>query len=296
MQYSSRAEAKQGYIFGNRNFGDKAMVREQSTRARSRATGSFLRSTPGSQSLERGMLLLRTFRLGLDTLSNAELSSRTGLPRPTVSRLTRSLVDAGFLAYDHEKQGYRLASVCLSLGLAYRSTLRAVDAALPLMRTLAERRRVNVGLATADQLEMVYLDSVRLSRLSLFRRIVPGSRIPITKTALGGAFMAGLSADERGALWTRLRQANGLDWTAQRRGIDAALRSVRERGFCIAEWQVGMKSVAAPIRAPSGELYALNVSFPVPAVSAEEQAQDHAALLLRLVADIRTCWDRLAGG
>lgn len=267
---------------------------ERSTRALSRTTGGFVRSTPGSHSLERGLLLLRTFRLGLNTLSNGDLASRTGLPCPTVSRLTRSLVDAGFLAYDHSRRGYRLTSVFLSLGLSYRSTARALDAALPLMRALAEGRRVNVGLATADDLEMVYLDSVRLSRLSLFRRIVPGSRIPIAKTALGCAFMAGLSGDERKKLLARLREAESVGWAAQYRGINAALRSVRERGFCMAEWQAGMSAVAVPLRAPSGELYALNVSFPAPTVSGEEQAQDHAMLLLKLAADIRQCWSRLS--
>jgi hypothetical protein len=67
-----------------------------STRARTQATGTFVRSTPGSHSLERGLALLRAFRHGVDVLTNAELADRAQLPRPTVSRLTRSLVDAGF--------------------------------------------------------------------------------------------------------------------------------------------------------------------------------------------------------
>eukprot|EP01032_Pedospumella_encystans_P037671 gene37671-42668_t len=86
-----------------------------STRARTQATGTFVRSTPGSHSLERGLALLRAFRHGVDVLTNAELADRAQLPRPTVSRLTRSLVDAGFLAYDIEQRGYRLTAACLSL-------------------------------------------------------------------------------------------------------------------------------------------------------------------------------------
>ncbi len=249
-----------------------------------------MRSTPGSHSLERGLALLRAFRLGGRTLGNAELAERTGLPRPTVSRLTRSLVEAGFLAYDHQQQGYRLAAVCLTLALVYRASERALELALPLMRSLAEGRRVNVGLAVADQLEMVYLDSVRLSRLGMFRRIVPGSRIPIASTALGCAFLAGLAVPERRALLARLRQNHGASWSAQQRGVEAALASVRAQGYCRAQWQAGMVSVAAPLRTPGGELYALNVSFPVPAGSAQEGDENHVGLLLRLAADIQAAW------
>ncbi|KAF1067457.1 helix-turn-helix domain-containing protein [Variovorax sp.] len=157
-----------------------------STRARTQATGTFVRSTPGSHSLERGLALLRAFRHGVDVLTNAELADRTQLPRPTVSRLTRSLVDAGFLAYDLEQRGYRLTAACLSLALSFRSSEATLARALPLMRALAEGRRVNVGLAVADQLEMVYLESVRLSRLGIFRRILPGSRLPIARPCWAG--------------------------------------------------------------------------------------------------------------
>ena len=83
-------------------------------------TGRFTRDTAGSQSLERGLVLLRAFRVGTTSLTNAELAARTGLPRPTVSRLTRSLVDAGFLRYDVNERAYRLAPVVLSLADAFR--------------------------------------------------------------------------------------------------------------------------------------------------------------------------------
>lgn len=269
------------------------MTSEPSTRARTRSSGSFVRSTPGSQSLERGLLLLRAFRLGGRTLGNAELAERTGLPRPTVSRLTRSLVDAGFLAYDQQLQAYRLAAVSLTLALVYRASERALEVALPLMRTLAEGRRVNVGLATADQLEMVYLDSVRLGR-GAFRRLVPGSRIPIASTALGRAFLAGMDAAAREALLERLGQAHGTDWPALQREVQAALHVVQTQGFCRAQWQAGFIALAAPLRTPGGDLYALNVSFPAPAASPHEDDAHHVGLLRRLAADIQAAWARQA--
>ena len=73
-------------------------------------------------------MLLRAFRVGSSSLTNADLATRTGLPRPTVSRLTRSLVDGGFLRYDATERAYRLAAVVVGGALcglagAYISTV-----------------------------------------------------------------------------------------------------------------------------------------------------------------------------
>ena len=226
-----------------------------STRSQSRLSGSYVRTTRGSQSLERGLALLRTFRLGTAVLTNADLAERSGLPRPTVSRLTRSLVDAGFLVYDHGQQGYRLASVCLSLALSYRAAQSALDLALPLMRGLAEGRRINVGLAVLDQTEMVYLDSVRLSRLGIFRRLVPGSRIPVALTSLGRAFMASMPAPDRRTLMDKLAEEHRANWPTIHREIRDAHRSVKDRGYCWAQWQTGSVAIATPVKEPTGQLY-----------------------------------------
>ncbi|MDT4865349.1 beta-ketoadipate pathway transcriptional regulator [compost metagenome] len=160
------------------------------------------------------------------------------------------------------------------------------------MRALAEGRRVNVGLAVGDQLEMVYLDSVRFSRLGIFRRILPGSRLPIASTSLGCAFLAGMQATERKALLAQLRKAHGSDWPALQRQVDAALRAVDAQGYCHANWAPGMTAVALPLRAPSGSLYAMNVSFPTTGEVSADALRRHADLLLRLASDLRKTWAR----
>ena len=263
------------------------MTETRSTRARTLATGTFVRSTKGSQSLERGLALLRAFRTGTLALSNAELAERCQLPRPTVSRLTRSLVDAGFLVFDTREKAYRLSAACLSMALAFRTSETTLQIALPFMRQLAESRQVNVGLAVVDALEVVYLESVRLSRIGAFRRIVPGSRIPLAETALGCAWLAGLPEAERRALLARLRSLHGRGWPQLQGQVRDALASVRDHGFCRALWQPGLTSVATPIRSPSGSLYSLNVSFPIPPSGEDECVQLHANLLLELAKDIQ---------
>lgn len=252
-----------------------------STRALTQQTQVFVRSTSGSQSLERGLRILRAFRQGTSLLTNADLAERVRLPRPTVSRLTRSLVDTGFLHYDIQAKGYRLAPVCLSLALAYRTSEPMLDQALPDMRELAEGRRVNVGLAVADQLEMVYLDSVRFSRLGIFRRLSPGSRIPIAQTSLGCAYLAGLPVEQRKKLLDRLKREHGTSWSRLKPQVDKSLRSIDEVGYCSAQWAAGMAAVATPL-CHAGQVYALNVSFPITGEMEADATQMHGELLLML--------------
>src|SRR5579872_5266919 len=53
------------------------------------------RADGDNRSLQRGIDILRAFRPGIDMLGNGELAERTRLPKATVSRLTRTLVNAG---------------------------------------------------------------------------------------------------------------------------------------------------------------------------------------------------------
>jgi DNA-binding IclR family transcriptional regulator len=233
-----------------------------STRRATQQTGKFTRDTPGSQSLERGLQILRAFRTGGSSLTNSELAERTGLPKPTVSRLTRSLVESAFLSYDVGARAYRLAAVVLSLAQAFRQDEPALQVSLPLMKKVAEGERINVGLAMADKGEMVYLESVRESRHGIFRRISPGSRTPIELTALGRAYLAGLDRSERLNVLAALALKYGEEWSLVQKDIDRAIADIAARGYCVAAWQAGMVSIAAPLPCPDKAIYAINISFP----------------------------------
>lgn len=264
-----------------------------SSRQQTRQTGLFVRTTPGSQSLERGLNIMRAFRHGVDLLTNADIAERTGLVRPTVSRLCRSLVESGFLEYDTHRRGYRLSIASLSLALSFRSSEPELESALSLMRDLAQGRQVNVGIATADLDEMVYLESVRFSRKGIFRRMVAGSRIPIADTSLGCAYLAGLDSTQREKMLQTLRQAHPHEWPLMKIAIQNALRTFRVKAYCYAQWQAGMGAAAAPIHSPSGRTYAVNISFPVGAGDAENALlQQFAPLLLELVAQIQQGWSQ----
>lgn len=263
---------------------------ESSSRRRTRETGVFTRDTPGIRSLDRGLAILRAFRPGTGSLGNADIAQRTGLPRATVSRLTRTLVDAGFLVFDLQANAYRLGPPCLSLALSVRESSVVLQAALPLMREVAEGLRINVGLAVADAGEMIYLDSVRKSRMGLFRHVQSGSRLPIAETALGRAWLAGLPPTARRAELEVLAQRHGARWPALSREIARSITQVERAGYCAVSWQSGLVSIATPLVLPGHPVHAFNISYPAQADSHGNgpTGRRYASLLLGSAARLRT--------
>ncbi len=215
--------------------------------------------SPANRSLERGVEILRAFRQGSELLGNGELAERTGLPKSTVSRLTQTLVGLGMLQNEVAARAYRLAPAVLGLAHAMRTGSRVLAVAAPLMRQLAERERINVGLAAPDRDEMVYLESIRYARRVAFRSVVSGQRVPMELTSLGRAYLSTLPAPRRQALQLVFRQRRQRSWGALSAEIEAALVSIQELGYCAAAWQPEVVAVAAPL-VTSEMTYAVNVS------------------------------------
>jgi DNA-binding IclR family transcriptional regulator len=212
-----------------------------------------------NRSLERGIELLRAFRPGSELLGNGELAERTGLPKSTVSRLTQTLVASGMLQSEPAMRAYRLAPTVLSLAHAMRTGSRVLAVAAPLMRRLAEREHLNVGLAAPDRDEMVYLESIRYARRVAFRTVVSGQRVPMELTSLGRAYLATIAPAHRATLAAVFRRRRQRPWEALRAEIDAAIRQVLMEGWCAASWQAEVVAVASPL-VTRDAAYSLNVS------------------------------------
>lgn len=213
-----------------------------------------------NRSLLRGADILRAFRPGSDLLGNSEIAERTGLSNSTVSRLTQTLVAAGLLQQDRARRAYRLAPLVLSLGHAMRSGSQVLAIAAPRMRALAERERINVGLAYPDRDEMVYLESIRYNRRVALRNVVSGQRVPMELTSLGRAYLATVP-DERYALLEPIfRKRNGRHWPEIRRAIETSTDHMKSKGYCWASWQPEVLALATALPSSEG-ICVINVSM-----------------------------------
>jgi DNA-binding IclR family transcriptional regulator len=243
--------------------GPAAMKQPAETDVRSAHLQSLRESKPGvspaNRSLERGIELLRSFRPGSELLGNAELAERTGLSRSTVSRLTQTLVGSGLLQVDPRSRAFRLAPAVLSFAHAMRTGSTLLATAAPMMRQVAEARKINVGLAAPDRDEMVYLESIRYNRRPSLRTVVSGQRVPMELTSLGRAYLASASEARRKALLAHFREARAGQWRRLGAEIALAIESVAAHDYCAASWQPEVAAVATPLLF-QGACYALNVS------------------------------------
>lgn len=226
-------------------------------------------------------------------LGNGEIADRTGLSRSTVSRLTQSLVDTGMLEYVPQFRAYRLGVPVLSMAHAMCDGSAVLKVATPLMAEVATRHKINVGLAVADADDMVYLESFRYSRRQSLRTIVRGLRIPIALTSLGRAYLATLSATNLDIAMSEMACRNpGRAWLSIHKEIELAIKSVQEKGYCVASWQPQVVAVATPMQIEGYGTYVLNASTSTQQTIDEVEAT-LAKPLLALAASIRAEIDRL---
>jgi DNA-binding IclR family transcriptional regulator len=244
-----------------------------------------LNRSPLNRSLTRGIAILRAFRPGTELLGNGELAERTGLPRASVSRLTQTLTEAGYLEHDVRQRAYRLGPPVLTLGLAMRAGSSVLRVAIPPMTALARRLRINVGLAARDGDEMVYLESVRFNVRGAQRSVVSGLRVPIELTALGRAWLAAAAKEDCQALMAEWKTEHRGRWRKLEREIVEAMASVQIKGYCVASWQPQVVALAAPIVTDNRPVYALNVSVTT-AASIAATVQNLERPLLTLAAQL----------
>src|SRR5260370_24534308 len=104
--------------------------------------------------LARGLEVLACFRHGDRMLGNQELSKRCGLAKSTVSRLTHTLTNLGYLVYVEESAKYSLGMATLSLGSAMLSGLDIRKLAHPWREQLDEAGRCTVNRGSRDRQAM----------------------------------------------------------------------------------------------------------------------------------------------
>lgn len=207
-----------------------------------------------AQNLARGLEVLRAFTAASPELSNAELSARTKLPRPTISRLTYTLTLLGFLSRDDATQKYRLGIGVLSLGHPLLANLPVRQLARPIMQALALRARCTVNLGIRDRANVVYIESVRVDPANADLPDI-GSAFPLLPTAIGQALLMGYSLPERAAILNYLKvRDRGMYDTHAHLWRDAQAHFAG-KGYTRAHgcFRPGIHAVAVPVRLKPGE-------------------------------------------
>lgn len=245
--------------------------------------------------LARGLEILRCFGPGDRHLANNEIARRTGLPRPTVSRLTRTLTELGYLRQDPTESTFALGTAILGLGFSALGQMDVRRVARPLMQALAEHTKAAVNLGVRDRSCVIYIDTYR-NAASFTVHLDVGSRLPVATTSMGRACLAAMPERERAAVLAEIRGSDPAAWPQVRRGVEQAIAEYAEKGYCLSlgEWRREVHAVAVPLVPRDGsDIMIFSCSGAAYEMSRERLESEIGPRLLALVGNVRSALENL---
>ncbi|TMH80872.1 MAG: IclR family transcriptional regulator [Betaproteobacteria bacterium] len=216
-------------------------------------------------SVANSLRLIKAFSEDEYEIGISDLAKRLGLAKSTVHRLASTLLEQGILEQNSSDGKYHLGLALFELGAMVRRKMDFTMEARPFLRTLMEKTGETVHLAILDHDSILYIITHE-SKQALRMGSKVGTRGPVHSTAVGKALLAFLPEDELERII-----ALGLPASTPRTIIDPkALRrelaTVRARSYAVddEESEIGLRSIAAPIRIYSGNVVAaISIAGPV---------------------------------
>jgi IclR family pca regulon transcriptional regulator len=217
-------------------------------------------------SLARGLGVLHAFE-GRPTLTVTQAATLTGLSRSSASRCLYTLERLGYVTA--EGGSYRLRASLLPLVRAYTYSDPLAMAAQPVVGAIREALGESSSLGVLDTRTLdsvIYVCRAETTHIISVPLLI-GSTLPTFCTSMGRVLLAGLDEAQLAVALDhadlRPRTPKTITDPVQLRD---ELQKVREAGYALVdgELEIGLRSVAVPVRTPAGEVVAaLNIGVPV---------------------------------
>ena len=222
------------------------------------------------ESLSKGLSVLSLLAESVSPFTLTELSRRLGLSQGSIQRLTFTLQQLGYIERDTSNKAFRLGPKTLSIGFSAARNLDLERIAYPYLEQASIELKEAVNLAILDGKEIVYVGR-HASRQTLNVNIQIGARRPLHCTSMGKVLLAFMPKDQLQRILGTVELTPFTPRTITKvRDLKICLERVRDRGFAISneEMEVGVRSVAAPIRNSMNAIYAaVNIAVPTSRIS-----------------------------
>lgn len=223
-------------------------------------------------SLARGLIVIQAFTQQSPQMTISQLSIRTGLSRAAVRRCLYTLTKLGFAGAEDGSR-YSLRPRMLTLSHTYTASNTLSSAAQPILERLSAAHRESFSVATLDGDDIVYIARTTVTRVMAVDLHI-GSRLPAYCTSMGRVLLAYLPAEQLEQYLARVTLTPHTTRTVNSaEKLRLALRNVRRNGYALVdqELEVGLRSLAVPVYAPSGRVVAtVNLSGNAPRLSVIE--------------------------
>jgi IclR family pca regulon transcriptional regulator len=225
-----------------------------------------LREPRYSQSLERGLAILKCFTPKYPLLGIADIADELGMSRSTTHRYVITLLALGYLEQSASRK-YRLGLGPTNLGTAALNSTGLRDAAWPYLDELRSSTGFSVGMGVLDGADVVYVDHLRNLRRGQTGRgpnVRLGVRVPARCTSMGKLLLAFLSEEDLEAALAESGRAQRTKHALTKSKLREHLKKIPMSGYAISdeEFYPGARSLAVPVRNESSEVVAaVNLSI-----------------------------------
>ncbi|WP_017525139.1 IclR family transcriptional regulator [Pusillimonas noertemannii] len=235
--------------------------------------------------LARGLAILECLSRVQKPLGNGEIARLVTLPPSTVSRLTYTLTELGYLRRSELGRTYELTPKNLTLGYPLLAGMELRDRLRPHLKSISERTGHTVALAIRDGLHMCFVDVAQGADPNAIR-LATGGRLRMSVSAAGIATLAAMPERKRWSILNRLRSE------LQQRGesgeqFEQALQACFRLGYAVVRnvWQDGIGGISVPIQWKE-TLAALTMPIPTLVVSKHDMYHELAPVLLAAAEEI----------
>ena len=200
--------------------------------------------------LDRLITVLEAIAVAGRPVSASQVQQTTGLPRPTCYRLLQMLAEQRLLDRSGRSSGYRIGKRLLRIALLGQSDFDVCQAAAPTLNDAAVELGEAVFLSRfrSDKVEIIHVETPADPARSF---IHPGlGRRPMHACSCSKAIAAFAEESFQEAILDGPMRAYTEHTKITREALAAEFSLIREQGYaeCVEEIEMGVSSVAAPIR------------------------------------------------
>ncbi len=185
-----------------------------------------------SGTLAKGLMILQAFVREPRPHANSELAALLGLPRPTVSRLCRTLLALGYLERDERIDRYFIGPAAVALGYPYIVSIDLRARARSAMQALANQVRGAVSIGVVLGLDVVYVETCAWQRGTLSLPDMGAVR-GLAEMAMGRAWLYTLDAGKRAEVLREIQAQRPDEWARCAPGIEESLATQARLGFAV---------------------------------------------------------------
>lgn len=244
----------------------------------------------GIRSIERALQVLQEMNMQPHS-SIARLHAKTGLPKPTLVRILKTLEDAGYVENDKRIGGYQVSALVSSLSSGYHKEPMIVEAGRSWAIALTRKHHWPVSISLLDRdAVVVRFSTVPDSSMSPFHTTV-NMRLPLITRGMGLAYLAFTSDEERNLIINMLRNSDDPENALAHHPNELMklIEKVREQGYATRSPGVeprNSNTIAVPIFNPEGRTMAsLGLTYFTSAFKSRAEACTQYAPILRTASE-----------